>query len=273
MISDPSSQFCTDQPVTVITGASSGIGEVFSRVLAARQQPMLLVARRGDRLEELAEQLNREHGAEIVVRQCDLADAHQLDELARDLEQLPRVGYLINNAGFGYMGDFAELPLEKHLAMLDVHVTAVVKLTHAVLPKMLEANQGTLINVSSMAAWTIGPGQAMYNATKAFVKTFTESLHEEAEGTNVRIQALCPGITHTGFHDTSEFSNFDKSEMPNLWMTAEEVVQQSIAALDRDRALCVPGFKNRLLTYLFRMDTFRRAAGKSVRKKPTRTES
>jgi short-subunit dehydrogenase len=262
-----------NKPVAVVTGASSGIGEVFARRLAAQQQPLLLVARRLDRLEQLAAQLKVDHGAEVDIYQSDLAEAGQLNELATHLRGIPNVGYLINNAGFGYMGDFADLPLHKHLAMLDVHVTAVVKLTHAVLPKMIEANQGTLINVSSMAAWTVGPGQAMYNATKAFVKTFTESLHAEVEGTNVRIQALCPGITHTGFHDTDEFSSFDKSEMPNLWMSADEVVEWSLSALDGNRAVCVPGFKNRVLTTLFRFDTLRRAAGKSVRKQSGAAES
>ena len=197
MNSLPSIESSTDKAVAVVTGASSGIGEVFARRLAAQQQPLLLVARRGDRLEQLADQLKDDHGADVATRQADLADAGQLQELARFLEQIPHVGYLINNAGFGYMGDFADLPLQKHLAMLDVHVTAVVELTHAVLPKMIQADQGTLINVSSMAAWTVGPGQAMYNATKAFVKTFTESLYAEVEGTNVlRSNALSRNHAH-----------------------------------------------------------------------------
>ena len=165
------------------------------------------------------------------------------------------------------MGTFTELPLEKHMRMLTVHVTAIIRITYAVLPRMIEADKGTLINVSSLAAFTIGPKQAMYNSTKAFVKTFTESLHVELEGTPVRVQALCPGLTVTGFHDTKEFERYDRSEMPNLWMSAEQVVQESLATPSR-RAVCIPGFKNRALARLFRLDSFRKLAGKVVRKQP-----
>jgi short-subunit dehydrogenase len=198
----------------------------------------------------------------------DLAHSQQVDRLVEQLQGISTLSHLINNAGFGYMGDFVDLPLEKHLRMLDVHVTSLVRLTYAVLPGMLKRDEGAVVNVSSLAAWTVGPGQAMYNSTKAFVKSFTEALHAEVEGTNVRVQVLCPGITRTGFHDTDEFANFNKSDMPNLWMSAEEVVDESMACLERNRAVCVPGFKNRILASLFRFDTIRKAAGKTVRKAP-----
>jgi short-subunit dehydrogenase len=204
----------------------------------------------------------------VQVAQVDLANADQLDQFVMRLQALPAVACLVNNAGFGYIGDFTDLPLEKHLRMLDVHVTATVRLTYAVLPRMVEAGEGTLINVASLAAWTVGPGQAIYNSTKAFVKSFTEALHAEVEGTKIRVQALCPGITRTGFHDTEEFVGFDRSQMPNLWMSADEVVDESMAALRRNRPVCVPGFKNRVLAFLFGFNPIRRFAGKSVRKRP-----
>lgn len=251
----------------VVTGASSGIGEVFARRLAATNHDLVLVARRVDPMRDLADQL-QQHGINAELVPVDLADDQQVNRLVEQLQDYPNLSHLINNAGFGYMGDFADLPLEKHLRMLDVHVTSLVRLTYAVLPGMLQRNEGNVVNVSSLAAWTVGPGQAMYNSTKAFVKSFTEALHAEVEDTNVRVQALCPGITRTGFHDTDEFANFNKSDMPNLWMSADEVVDASIAALERNRAVCVPGFKNQVLTSLFRFDTFRKAAGKTVRKAP-----
>lgn len=267
----PSPSTTASSRVAVVTGASSGIGEVFAHRLAAEHHELMLVARRNDELNRLANQLREQYGVTTHPIQADLACSRDVDALVKRLGEMPAISFLVNNAGFGYMGDFTDLPLDKHLAMLDVHVTSLVKLTYAVLPAMVRANQGTLINVSSMAAWTVGPGQAMYNATKSFVKTFTESLHAEVEDTGVRIQALCPGITRTGFHDTDEFANFNRDDMPNLWMSADAVVDESMAALERGRPVCVPGFKNRVLTSLFRFDTFRRAAGKSVRKQPAQT--
>lgn len=254
----------------MVTGASSGIGEAFARRLAAANHDLVLVARRVDRMRNLADELQQQHGVNTDLVPLDLADSRQVDRLVEKLQGISTLSHLINNAGFGYMGDFVDLPLEKHLRMLDVHVTSLIRLTYAVLPGMLERDEGTVVNVASLAAWTVGPGQAMYNSTKALVKSLTEALHAEVEGTNVRVQALCPGITRTGFHDTDEFANFNKSDMPNLWMSADEVVDASLASLERNRAVCVPGFKNRVLASLFRFDTIRKAAGKTVRKAPNR---
>ena len=248
----------------MVTGASSGIGAVYARRLAEAKHDLLLVARRSDPMRKLADELQLQHGVKTELISVDLADGQQVEGLVERLQAIPTVSHLINNAGFGYMGNFVDLPLEKHLRMIDVHVTSLVRLTYAVLPGMLERDRGTVVNVSSLAAWTVGPGQAMYNSTKALVKSFTEALHAEVEETNVRVQSLCPGITRTGFHDTDEFANFNKSDMPNLWMSADEVVDASLASLERNCAVCVPGFKNRVLASLFRFDTIRRAAGKSV---------
>lgn len=256
--------------IAVVTGASSGIGEIFAQRLAADGYDLLLVARRTDLLDQLAARLKDQHGIQTEVMSVDLADPEQLGQLVGRIETLSTVAFLVNAAGFGYMGDFVNLPLEKHLRMLDVHVTATMRLCYAALPRMIEANEGTLINVASLAAWTVGPGQAMYNSTKAFIKTFTESLHAELDMTNVHVQALCPGVTHTGFHDTEEFSDFNRSEMPGSWMTPEEVVDESFEALTKNRPVCVPGFNNRMLSVLFRSDRIRRIAGEKVRKRPAK---
>lgn len=264
------SEFGVHREIAVVTGASSGIGEVFAQRLADEGLDLLLVARRTELLNQLADQLQERHGVCCEVMSVDLSEPPQREALVERIQSLPSLAFLVHAAGFGYMGEFVDLPLEKHLRMLEVHATATMCLCYAALPRMIEAKRGTVINVASLAAWTVGPGQAMYNSTKAFVKTFTESLHAELDGTGVRIQALCPGVTHTGFHDTDEFADFDRSEMPGSWMTPEEVVDESMAALERNRPVCVPGFNNRVLTYLFSSDRIRRIAGEKVRKRPAK---
>jgi len=254
--------------VAVITGASSGIGEVFARRLADAGHDLLIVARRKELLEKQATDLRDKTGVKVEWESLDLADSSQLDQLVRRIEEMSSIDFLVHAAGFGYMGDFVELPIEKHLRMLDLHTTATVKLCYAALPKMIRAKKGVLINVSSLASWTVGPGQCVYNSSKAFIKIFTESLHAEVRGTNVMVQALCPGVTRTGFHNTEEFAKFNSSDMPGPWMSPEDVVEESFASLAQNRAVCVPGLKNRVLTYLFSSDTIRRLAGDKVRKRP-----
>ncbi|MEM1069004.1 MAG: SDR family oxidoreductase [Planctomycetota bacterium] len=258
--------FGATREIAVVTGASSGIGEVYARRLAGLGYDLLLTARRTELMEKLAAELREQNEIETRVVSVDLADAGQLDQLSKEIESLGSIGFLVHAAGFGYMGDFVDLPMEKHQRMLDVHMTATVRLCYATLPGMIESNVGSIVNVSSVAAWTVGPGQAMYNSSKAFVKTFSESLHMELDGTNVHVQALCPGVTYTGFHDTPEFAGFDRSEMPGSWMTPQDVVDESLAALKKNRAVCVPGSNNRFLTLLFKSDRVRRIAGKKVRK-------
>ena len=118
---------------------------------------------------------------------------------------------LVNNAGFGTMGDFVDVRLQRHQAMLQVHIMAVVELTYAALPMMLANRCGHIVNVSSMSAYLIGPGQVTYAASKSFIKSFSESLQMELQGTGVDVQSLCPGMTHTGFHDTQDFTGFDRA--------------------------------------------------------------
>jgi short-subunit dehydrogenase len=262
--------FGTTRPTAVVTGASSGIGEAFAHRLGGEGHDLLLVARRVSLLDQLGANLRQQHGIQCEILPVDLTDADQLDELVRRIGLLPSLAMLVHAAGFGYMGDFVDLPLEKHLRMLDLHITATMRLAYGTLPRMIASKSGALINVASLAAWTVGPGQAMYNSSKAFIKTFTESLHAELEGTGVRVQALCPGVTHTGFHSTEEFAEFDSADMPGSWMTPEDVVDESMAALQKNRPVCVPGFNNRVLTYLFSSDRIRRLAGEKVRKRPAK---
>jgi len=236
----------------LITGASSGIGAAFARRLASAGYRLVLVARRRARLEALADELHREHGVTIQIVVADLADpvglAH-VANVAADLSEQGRLDLLINNAGFGTMGNYADLPLESQLDMLSVHVTATLRLIKAALPGMLRRRRGGIINVASVAGWYPLPGNATYGASKRFLINFSESLQAELVGNGVHVQALCPGFTYSEFHDTEAYraGGFQRERLPRfVWQTAEEVAAASLNALGRE-VVCVPGLHNRLL--------------------------
>lgn len=237
----------------LITGASSGLGAEFARQLAARRHDLLLVARRRDALEALATRLERDHGVSVEVLPTDLSDEGQLEELERRLARTGDVRILINNAGFGHGGDILASPAESQQAMLRVHMEAPHRLIRAVLPGMLEAGSGAVVNVASVAALGPVPGSASYSATKMFLVRFSQGLALEMEPRGVRLQALCPGFVHTGFHDTPQLrDHFDKSAYPPfLWMRAEKVVRASLRELARGRrVVVVPGAGYRVLAWL-----------------------
>ncbi len=204
----------------------------------------MLVARRIDRLRALASELAGQ-GVTVEVIEADLTDSDGVAVVEQRLTATEGpVDLLVNNAGFGTTGTFAELPLERELAMIELNVSTVVRLTHAAVGAMAARGSGTIVNVSSLAAFQPLPKSATYAATKAFVLSFTEAVADEARGTGVRFQVLCPGLTRTSFH---EVNDFDLGWLPEFfWQSAEEVVDASLAALDRRRVVVVPGLLNRL---------------------------
>lgn len=226
----------------LITGASSGIGEEYARQLAAAGFDLILVARREERLLALTEELGTAHGIRAAVKAADLSTAEGIAQIVKVIEDTPDITLLINNAGFGTNGDFLEVDLARHLQMVQVHIVATVSLVRSALPAMVERADGAIINVSSIASFFPSGGGVMYSATKVFLNNFSEALAAELEGTRVRVQVLCPGFTYTGFHDTPEFADFDRKDVPErLWMSAEDVVKESLAALDGERVIVVPG--------------------------------
>lgn len=230
----------------LITGASSGIGEEYARQLAAGGFDLTLVARREDRLVALAAELGEAHGIRAEALAADLSDDEGTARVARAIEDTPNLTLLINNAGFGTGGDFVDVDLERHLAMVQVHIVATVTLTKAALPVMIERDGGAIINVGSISSFFPSGGGAMYSATKVFLNNFSEALAIELDGTGVKVQALCPGFTYTEFHDTPEFTNFSREDVPGpLWMSTQDVVEESLAALEGDRVIVVPGRRYR----------------------------
>jgi short-subunit dehydrogenase len=208
------------------------------------------VARRKERLDALAAELGGAPGAVAVA--ADLSREGACDALRVELEgRRLAIDGVVNNAGLGLTGRFADQPLEVVRAMLDVNVRALVELTHAFLPPMLERGRGRIVNVASNAAFQPIPHLAVYAATKAFVLSFTEALAEELAGTGVRVQALCPGITATEFLDVSETGRELRVRRLPM-MTARQVVDASLAGLERDRLRVVVGLSNRVLGFLTR---------------------
>jgi short-subunit dehydrogenase len=227
------------RPVTLITGASAGLGAEFARQCAARGEPLALVARRRDRLEALAAEL----GGEVHIFAADLAREGAAASLIAEMEaEGLAAGTLINNAGFGLAGRFAARPIERQSEMVDLNVRTLTELCHLVLPAMRAAGRGAILNVASTAAFQPGPNMAVYYATKSYVLSFTEALHHELKGTGIKVSALCPGPT------TSEFSDVADSHSPTLErmkMPAAPVVRAGLAGLDADKAVVIPGFRNK----------------------------
>ncbi len=239
-------------PQALITGASSGIGAAFARRLAALGVHLVIVARREARLRTLAQELEGSFAIRVECLAADLSQPGDIDRVVQCVIQLPRIDFLINNAGFGIPGTFIETALEKSLTMLDVHVLASTRLIKAALPKMMAQQSGKIINVASIGAFFPKPGDAVYCASKAYLATFSQALARELCGTGVQVQALCPGFVPTEFFDRPPYENSPvKNSLPGwVWMPADRVVQESLQAFQRNRTICIPGRKNRLLVRL-----------------------
>lgn len=236
----------------LITGASAGMGLCFAKQLAQKGFDLILLARRRDRLQKIADKLASDYSIRCEIIAADLANTEEINKVADHIRQIDNLDILINNAGFATIGYFADVPIEKTMQMFHLHMASCVLLTHVGLSGMLKRKRGAIINVSSVAAFTLTPGNVMYDATKDFLKTFSENLRLEIEDKGIRIQALCPGFTHTEFHEVGDFVHFDRSVVPDyLWMAADEVVSLSLKALDKNRkVIFIPGWKNRLSTWI-----------------------
>ncbi|MFI5396618.1 MAG: SDR family NAD(P)-dependent oxidoreductase [Candidatus Binatia bacterium] len=232
----------------LVTGASSGIGAAFAAHLARDGYASTIVARHRARLEAEAKRLRKLGAAAVDVVAADLTDAADLRRVEKRITEGPALDLLVNNAGFGTTGSFARLDPAREEEEIRLNVVALVRLTRAALPRMIARGRGAIVNVSSMAAFQPGPYMATYGATKAFVNSFTEALHEELRGTGVRVQVLCPGFTRTAFPTRA---GVDVSRIPSfVWMSPEAVVAASLAGLERGELVCVPGLANRALVTL-----------------------
>jgi short-subunit dehydrogenase len=252
------------RPTALITGASGGIGLEFARLAAAAGHDLVLVARSGGRLDEVARELGDQHGvtARTVVADLAVPDAARAVAAAVD-GQVPEV--LINNAGVGGQGRFAvQRPLDSDLAMIRLNVLSLVELTGLLLPAMVTRGSGGILNVASTAGYLPGPGQAVYYASKAFVKSFSEALTVECRNTGVRVTALCPGPVETGFAQASGLSESLLMKTPGK-VTAPDVAKIGWDGLAAGRAVVVPGLMARVAMQSLRLAPRRLATGMAGR--------
>ncbi|HEX2556135.1 MAG TPA: SDR family oxidoreductase [Microvirga sp.] len=249
----------------VVTGASSGIGAEMARVLARRGYALVLVARREERLQALAAEIRAEAPSlRIEVVTLDLEDRDAPMDLVETLaERGITVHTLVNNAGFGLRGRFATLPYERQIGMIELNVTALTRLCRLVLPGLIERRRGGIVNVASTAAFQAGPNMAVYYATKAFVLSLSEALHEETKPHGVVVTALCPGPTAT------EFGSIADMEMTRVFKFGSrpvgEVARAGVDGYEAGRAIVIPGAGNRLGAIgskLFPRALVRRIAGR-----------
>jgi short-subunit dehydrogenase len=238
-----------------ITGATSGIGEAFARRFASDGYNLVITGRRREKIQTLAKEISDKYGINVDVEIAELSDSTTLQTLANKLGEIKNLEILVNNAGFSVKEFFHGENFSIQEKMLKVHCLATMKLTHSVLSNMIANRRGAIINVSSLSAFSPFLTNAIYAATKRFVLMFSESLHLELKKTGVKVQALCPGITRTDFHERMGYDRKKVYKKKGLMkaMSAEEVVDISLKCLKKDRVVCIPGFHNRFITVLLKI--------------------
>ena len=249
----------------LITGATAGIGASYANLLAKEGFDLILVARDLPRLNKVAKELNKRFGVKTQCIKADLTKPSQLAKVEKRVADLKKpIDVLVNNAGFGIKDSFTVSNLDKEQELLDVLVTAPMRLTHAVLPVMVKRDTGIIVNVSSVASFIAG---GTYSAAKSYLTVFSESLHTELRGTNVKISALCPGFTRTEFHARGRMK---MTALPKfMWLNSDELVSKSWKYAKANRVICIPGWQYKILSAIAR-NTPRpivRKVGMNVRKK------
>jgi len=240
------------RPLALVTGPTSGIGRAFAHGLAGKGCDLMLVSKDESRLWELATDLSERHRAIAEVLPADLSRGDDLRMVEERVRRADGLRFVVNNAGFLTADEFADSDLDEQEAMVHVHVAAAVRLTHAALSVMLAGQRppSAIVNVSSVAAFGSSPRNVNYCATKAYLNTFTNGLAQELRGTNVRVQALCPGYTRTEIHGRAGVEPLGVSE--DWWLTPEQVVADSFRALAAGRVVCIPGLRYRAVVALSR---------------------
>ncbi len=231
--------------VALVTGASSGIGKCFASQLAASGSDLVLVARNQKRLDELAARLRSEHDRRVDVIVADLEKRAELAKIEARLRERDDVDLLVNNAGYGHTGRFADLDVEKSQGQIDCNVVALTRLAHAALQSMRKASRGGILNVASGAAFLPSPTLAVYAATKAFVVSFTQALHEEVKRDGIKVSVVCPGFTRTEFQERAKY---DTKALPTfVWQSPEEVAREALDGLAADKVVVSTGIQNKIM--------------------------
>lgn len=238
----------------LITGASAGLGKTFATALAAKGYDLVLVARREDRLNELANELRSQQGISVTVIAMDLGEPEAAQNIFSHTESLGLcIDILVNNAGYGLTGKFVSQPLDTYQKFLQVMVTSVVSLSRLYVEGMVDRGYGRIINVSSVASFMPGSsGNNLYTGAKSLLNSFSETLHKEVKLNGVHVTAICPGFTRTEFHDQEGFQKAKENIPDFMWSEAEGVVQTALDANERGTMIVIPGRFNRVLAFLLR---------------------
>ncbi len=236
--------------IALVTGASSGIGAAFARHLAGEGYDLILHGRREDALRRLGDELAAVHGVSSQVVLAELSDPEGVARLETRIAATPALSMLVNNAGYTTVLDFEQEDRDEQERLVRVHVVAPLRLMHAAIPVMRARGGGSIINVSSVAGFLVGPGSATYCATKACLTNLTETLHIELRGSGIRLQALCPGFTVTDFHRRAGFDT--GGEFFRGFMNVDDVVGISLKDLKRGKVVSVPGARYRVVAVLSR---------------------
>jgi short-subunit dehydrogenase len=233
----------------LVTGASSGIGEEFARQLAAKRYDVVLVARRKDRLDAIAAEISEAHGRTAEVMEADLSTKKGVSTAADRLKK-GDIAVLVNSAGFGTQGEFAQLPLGRETQELNVNIVALTQLTHAAAGPMIENGRGTIINLGSVGSFEPVPYMSTYAATKAYVLSFSEGLHEELKPHGVTVTCVCPGVVHTEFQQQA---GMDRGKMPSMGLvTPQKVVTDALRGAAKKKAIVIPGAMNQAAAQMVR---------------------
>lgn len=233
----------------LVTGASSGLGAEFAKQLAQRGYGLVLVARRKDRLDALAEELKTANGVTAEVIEADLSMKKGVSAVVDHIKQ-EHVSVLVNNAGFGTTGEFTKLPISRELDVIDVNVAAVTQLSYAAAGPMVERKRGTIINLGSVGSFQPVPYMSTYAATKAYILNFSEGLHEELKPHGVTVTCVCPGVVYTEFQETAGLS---REKMPGMGIvTPEKVVADALKGAARNKAVVIPGAMNQAAAQMTR---------------------
>lgn len=238
----------------LITGASGGIGEEFAKLFASKGSDLVLAARSGDKLARLAESLRDRHKVRVEPLAIDLSTADSAPRVAAFLdERTIAVDVLINNAGYGTFGAFAECDLAPELGQIQLNITTLTHLTRLLLPAMIRRGRGRILNVASTAAFQPGPMMAVYYASKAYVVSFSEALANELQGTGVTVSCLCPGPTRTGFNERAKLGNGGLLAKKSVMMEASDVARRGYQGLMKGKRLIIPGLLNKVLAHSTRL--------------------
>lgn len=235
----------------IITGATSGIGASFAKILASRGYNLIITGRRKEKIQKLADELSKKYNIKIEVIIAELSNEKDVSNIIEHISKINNIDILINNAGYSIFKNFSDTTNTEIDKIVSVHILTVTKIINAVLPKMTRQGYGNIINVSSLGAILPIKKDAVYCGTKSFLITFSESLYMEVRDKGIKVQALCPGLTRTDFHSKLNMKSSDKEKLEQFeLMSPDEVADYSLKCLNKNRVICIPGSRKRVLAKL-----------------------